>query len=67
LGAGLFAAKAPLELKQCPRKILVHGPKHYRLGPVASSTYPYRAMKLRDGWGALGCGEAGNGVLRLFA
>jgi len=44
-GAGLFAAKAPLQLKQCPRKILDHDPKHYRLGPVASSTYPYPMMR----------------------
>jgi len=38
-------AKSPLQLKQCPRKILDHDPKHYRLGPVASSTYPYPMMR----------------------
>jgi putative ABC transport system permease protein len=38
---GFLGAKAPLQLQQCPRIILVHGPKHYILGLVASSKYPY--------------------------
>src|SRR5208337_3417429 len=37
----VLGAKTPLQLQQSPRIILVHGPKHYILGLVASSKYPY--------------------------
>ena len=39
-GASLLAAKAPFQLQQSPRKILVHDPEVYILGLVASSKYP---------------------------
>ena len=40
-GAGLIAAEALLQLQQSPRIILAHARKHYILGLVASSKYPY--------------------------
>src|ERR1039457_1237192 len=41
INTGFLGTKAPLQLQQCPRIILVHSPKHYILGLVASSKYPY--------------------------
>ena len=41
LNTGFLGAEAPFQLQQSPRIILVHGPKHYILGLVASSKYPY--------------------------
>src|ERR1039457_3643744 len=47
LNTGFFGAKASLQLKQRLRIILVHGPKHYILGLLASSKYPYSLILLR--------------------
>jgi hypothetical protein len=38
---GFFAAEAPFQFEYSPGKILVHALKHYILGSVASSKYPY--------------------------
>src|ERR1700690_3131395 len=40
LPASLLRAEAPLKLQKCPRIILFHAPKHYRLGLPESNGYP---------------------------
>src|ERR1019366_3273660 len=45
-GAGLIAAESLLQLQQSPRIILAHARKHYILGLVASSKYPYESLPL---------------------
>ncbi len=65
LDTGFLGTKAPLLLQQCPRIILVHGPKHYILGAVASSKYPYKEFVILSETGAsfCTCGVEGSAVV----
>jgi hypothetical protein len=56
-GASLLAAKAPFQLQQSPRKILVHDPEVYILGLVASSKYPYWPLGLVEKYPGLAAGQ----------